>query len=82
MRQNAVLCGNGLIISYTTFVDPCDIVGYIMSEDGSCIPCPRGYYKSDRMDRTCTTCPVGFTTLTEGAGSTSLCTVGKKVSNV
>ena len=48
-------------------------------DTGSCVPCPRGYYKNNTEYEfgPCTLCPIAYITLHEGAQSEANCTISK-----
>ena len=48
------------------------------ADSDQCVKCPFGTY-SDTVDGTCTSCPEGLSTGSEGADDSSLC-IGKKTS--
>ncbi|KAK2180165.1 hypothetical protein NP493_454g00003 [Ridgeia piscesae] len=50
--------------------------GELKDDTGSCVPCPRGYYKNNtEYEFACTLCPIDFITPHEGAQSEANCTI-------
>ena len=48
--------------------------GYDLDQE-RCLPCPRGYYRTQDMDDLCTKCDEDFITLNTGAFSSADCNI-------
>ena len=64
-------------MTFIFLLDICGYPGVELTVDGDCIPCEKGFYKSERSQISCEPCPFGYTTLMSGATHINMCSYGR-----